>query len=99
MKTLRTLGLGVAIFSLAGCYPYHRHGYGRDRDDAAVDTCLLSACVVNTCLLDSCINGPRRYDDDHRAYHHHHGPQCGCPSRYEYGHYAYYYNGRWEYAD
>ena len=87
---------GAALFA-TGCYPYH-HRY-RDRDREVADTCLLSACLVNTCLLDSCLNGPRRYDEPPPRYHHHHGPQCGCPSRYEYGRYEYWHDGRWESGD
>lgn len=93
MRTLRILGLGAMLFG-TGCYPYHRHMRGPD----PVDTCLLSACFVNTCLLDSCLNGPRRYEEPPR-HHHHHGSQCGCPSRYEYGHTSYWYDGRWESQD
>lgn len=35
----------------------------------------------------------------HRSHHHFHHVNCGCPRRWDRGHWEYYYEGGWEYYD
>lgn len=89
--------LAIALASATGCYPYHRGYHHHHDDDGLIDACLFTTCIADTCLFDVC-EGPHehRYVDAPR---HHHGPNCGCPARWDHGQYIYYYEGHWEYED
>jgi len=94
------LALPFAAGLASGCYVHH--GYV---EPDPVGMCLFGACLGyeaaeanHQVMVESAPPQPEfyvlRYHDNHF-----HGDNCGCPSRWAYGHRVYWYGGHWEYYD